>query len=204
LGSTSPCSPTSCLGCDASCEVQTSARPRCALQLSLAARSQMIGDENRRGEGNTARRLEDGKTKSPSEAKGVCARHARKKRASGIALITLSSPSGCRSIQGERTRRSYPSPASAWIRRTALVIRRPRILTAVTSSVRAALCAVVHFQITGYAASITNEGQVRYFFEATTARCWCCFVLENTKRRQVVFDLLKPVRTVSGSWHRLV
>src|SRR5437879_9668588 len=34
-------------------------------------------------------------------------------------------------------------PPSAWIRKTALVIRRPRILTAVTSSVRAALCAVV-------------------------------------------------------------
>jgi hypothetical protein len=31
----SPYSPTRCLGCDASCEVQSSARPRCALRLSL-------------------------------------------------------------------------------------------------------------------------------------------------------------------------
>src|ERR1700730_12503556 len=31
----SPCSPTSCLGSDASCEVQTSARPRCARGLSF-------------------------------------------------------------------------------------------------------------------------------------------------------------------------
>src|SRR6266849_10028706 len=53
-------------------------------------------------------------------------------------LVSLPQHSG----RAGKEERSQPPP-SAWIRRTALVIRRPRILTAVTSSVRAALCAVV-------------------------------------------------------------
>jgi hypothetical protein len=53
-------------------------------------------------------------------------------------LVSLPQHSG----RAGKEERSQPPP-SAWIRRTALVMRRPRILTAVTSSVRAALCAVV-------------------------------------------------------------
>jgi hypothetical protein len=41
-----------------------------------------------------------------------------------------------------RLERSHPPPR-AWISNTVFAIRRPKILTAVTSSPRAALCAVV-------------------------------------------------------------
>src|SRR5882762_9927362 len=49
-----------------------------------------------------------------------------------------------------------------------------------------------HFQITGYAASIASEGQLQVFLgseDRTLLRV--CFLLENAKCCQVVFDLLE-------------
>ena len=49
-----------------------------------------------------------------------------------------------------------------------------------------------HFQITGYAASITSKGQLQIFLGSENCTLLCvCFLFENTKCRQVVFDLLK-------------
>src|SRR5437879_6845197 len=49
-----------------------------------------------------------------------------------------------------------------------------------------------HFQITRYAASIASEGQLQVFLGSDDRTLLCVrFLLENTKRRQVVFDLLK-------------
>src|SRR6266403_6142857 len=49
-----------------------------------------------------------------------------------------------------------------------------------------------HFQITGYAASIASEGQLQVFLGSEDRTLlYVCFLLENTKRRQVVFDLQK-------------
>src|SRR6267143_3866165 len=49
-----------------------------------------------------------------------------------------------------------------------------------------------HFQITRYAASITSEGQLQIFLGSENCTLLCvCFLFENTKCRQVVFDLLK-------------
>jgi hypothetical protein len=52
--------PASCLSCDAGCEVRTSGRRRWVLRSSCC-RPQMIGDEDRGGEGNTAAGFHGGK-----------------------------------------------------------------------------------------------------------------------------------------------
>src|SRR6267378_6220423 len=49
-----------------------------------------------------------------------------------------------------------------------------------------------HFQITRYTASIASEGQLQVFSRSEDGTLLCVrFLLENTKCRQVVFDLLK-------------